>query len=153
MSALSCVRMAERRDARVLRPPVVRTETPSTETPVLYRAIALGEAITPDAVAGLDISQPADPEEKEADRIAETAMRAADPTTLPPLRPSGQTTTGAKELDPTDRAFFERRFGMDLGGIRVHADTTAATNAGRLSANAFPIGSDISFASGPYKPG
>lgn len=153
MGALLRVCLAERRDARAARPPVRASEKPSSEIPVLYRAIALGESIGREAVPGLAVSQPTDHEELEADRIADMVMRGPDASTVPPLRPSGQGVNGGQSLDPTDRDFFGRRFGMDLGGVRVHSDTTAAANARRLSANAFTVGSDISFASGRYSPG
>lgn len=153
MGALLRVRMAERRDACATRPPARPSERPSAETPVLYRAIALGEAIGRDALPGVGVSQPADPEEQEADRIADTVMRGGHTPAVPPLRRSGQSAGGGHSLDPADRAFFEPRFGMDLDGVRVHSDVAAEINARRLSANAFTIGSDISFASGRYTPG
>jgi hypothetical protein len=138
MSALLRVLMAERRETRATMPLARSAEKSSTEMPESYRALAL-----------------ADPEEREADRIADTVMRSADSPApaLPPVRPGGTRTGGGHPLDPTDRAYFERRFGADFSGVRLHSDTTAAADARELSANAFTIGSDISFASGRYTPG
>jgi len=138
MSALLRVLVAERRDTRATMPLGRSAEKSSTEMPALYRAVAL-----------------ADPEEQEADRIADRVMRSAGSpsSTLPPVRPGGARTGGGRPLDPTDRAYFEPRFGADFSGVRVHSDITAAANARELSANAFTIGSDISFASGRYAPG
>ena len=123
--------------------------------PVLYRAVALGgAAVDRDAVPGVEVSQPHDLEEQEADRVAEVVMRSAEPDQAeqPPVRPA-DARGGGQALDPADRAYFERQFGADFGAVRVHSDAAAERNARMLSANAFTIGSDISFASGRYAPG
>lgn len=138
MSALLRVLMADLRDTRATMPLGRSAEKSSTELPASYRALAL-----------------ADPEEQEADRIADTVMRSADSpaSTLPPVRLGRTRSGGGHPLDPADRAYFEPRFRADFAGVRLHSDATAAANARELSANAFTIGSDISFASGRYAPG
>jgi hypothetical protein len=55
-------------------------------------------------------------------------------------------------LDPASRAFFEPRFGTDLGDVRVHTDSQAAAAARALHADAFTFGSDVVFARGRYQP-
>jgi len=50
------------------------------------------------------------------------------------------------------RAFFEPRFGADLGQVRLHTDSTAALLAGLLNAKAFTVGRDILFGEGAYSP-
>lgn len=58
-----------------------------------------------------------------------------------------------RPLDSATRAFFEPRFGADLGAVRVHTDERAAEAAGGVRALAFTLGPDIAFGSGQYRPG
>lgn len=50
------------------------------------------------------------------------------------------------------RRFFESRLGADLGSVRVHADSSAASAARSLGATAFTCGADIAFAANRYQP-
>ena len=50
------------------------------------------------------------------------------------------------------RSFFERRFGHDLGHVRIHTGETADISARALGARAFTAGHDISFRQGAYQP-
>ena len=155
MAAFLVVRPVHGRTVPTMRPPDRQAETSVSGMPVLYRAVALGgAAVDRDAVPGVGISQPADLEEQEADRVAEVVTRSAerDQAEQPPVRPA-DARGGGQVIDPADRAYFERQFGADFGAVRVHSDMAAARNAHMLSANAFTIGSDISFASGRYAPG
>jgi hypothetical protein len=52
-------------------------------------------------------------------------------------------------LPMRERRYFERRVGADLGGVRVHTETSTAT---RLGARAFAAGRDIGFAPGEWAP-
>ena len=63
------------------------------------------------------------------------------------LRSSGE------PLAISTRAFFEPRFDRDLGAVRIHTDSSAASAARSISAVAFTVGSDIAFAAGRYQPG
>jgi hypothetical protein len=56
-------------------------------------------------------------------------------------------------LDTATRAFFEPRFGYDLGSVRLHTDRTAAKSAATVGARAYAVGRDIVFANGEYAPG
>jgi Domain of unknown function (DUF4157) len=126
----------------------------------------------------LPVSHPDDPHELEADRVADAVMRspshscngcsAEAPCTAcaeqhevhrvasgpgPAIAaaspvPSG----GGQPIDHRTRAQLEPRFGADLGAVRIHTDATAAHAADALAANAFTVGSDISFAVGRYAP-
>jgi len=58
-----------------------------------------------------------------------------------------------RSLDPEARAFFEPRFGTDLGHVRVHTDASAAESADALSAQAYTVGRDVVFGAGRYEPG
>jgi len=51
------------------------------------------------------------------------------------------------------RAFMEPRLGVDLSGVRVHADGEAARLNRTLSAQAFTHGQDIYLGAGKYNPG
>jgi hypothetical protein len=56
-------------------------------------------------------------------------------------------------LPPSERDFFESRFGADFGGVRLHSDGAAAQTAEELGARAYTVGSDIAFNKGEYAPG
>ena len=57
-----------------------------------------------------------------------------------------------RPLDPTTRAFFEPRFGVDFSAVRIHTDTNAAASAGVVSALAYTVGRDVVFNTGQYSP-
>jgi hypothetical protein len=75
-----------------------------------------------------------------------TASGEAPPIVHEVLRAPGQ------PLDASMRAFFEPRFGRDLGHVRAHTDAAAAQSAREVGALAYTVGSDIAFASGHYAP-
>jgi uncharacterized protein YebE (UPF0316 family) len=60
-------------------------------------------------------------------------------------------TTG-KALSPSQRNFFEPRFGHDFSRVRIYADHQAASLASRNQAEAFASGRDIIFGAGKYRP-
>ena len=60
---------------------------------------------------------------------------------------------GGEALPPSTRARYERRFGADLGGVRVHAGEEAARAAQSVDAEAYTVGSHIVFGGGRYAPG
>ncbi len=55
-------------------------------------------------------------------------------------------------LPPSERAFFEPRFGADFSRVRLHADPQAAELSRRLAARAFAVGRDLFFGPGEYEP-
>jgi hypothetical protein len=55
-------------------------------------------------------------------------------------------------LDPALRDSFGRQFGFDFSAVRVHTDAEAAASAGRFSAHAYTVGSNIVFAPGRFTP-
>jgi Domain of unknown function (DUF4157) len=128
----------------------------------------------------LEIGGVDDPEEHAADRTAERIMsgqsaapcscgdcpqcraRAATLRRKPEASSTGEghaavaalglrAGTGGP-LDAAARAFFEPRFGRDLGDVRVHDDAIADSQARVLGARAFAVGSDIVFRRGGYDP-
>ena len=119
------------------------------------------------------VSQPGDPSERHAEQIAAQVM-SAEPCTacahgLPcsecdggiertaaghaPATAPAPSLGGGQPLNHQARAFFEPRFGRDLGTVRVHADEDAGVLARAYSARAFATGDDIVFAPGEYEPG
>jgi len=57
-----------------------------------------------------------------------------------------------RPLDRTTRAFFEPRFGVDFGAVRIHTDAQAATSARAVNALAYSVGRSIVLNSGQYAP-
>jgi hypothetical protein len=55
-------------------------------------------------------------------------------------------------LPPSERTFFEPRFGHDFSRVRIHAGNRAAGLARALEARAFTVGQDIVFGEGEYAP-
>ena len=62
-------------------------------------------------------------------------------------------TDPGRSLDTSVRRRFERGFGADLTGVRIHTGGQAAGAARALAANAFTVGPDIAFDTGRYAPG
>lgn len=59
---------------------------------------------------------------------------------------------GGSALPAATRAFFEPRFRVDFGNVRVHTGARAEEAAESVSAKAFTLGNDIAFGSGQYSP-
>jgi uncharacterized protein DUF4157 len=57
-----------------------------------------------------------------------------------------------RSLNAQTRAFFEPRFGHDLGQVRIHTDACAAESAAVMNAEAYTVGSHIVFGSDRYRP-
>ena len=55
-------------------------------------------------------------------------------------------------LDASTRSYFEPRFGMDFGQVRIHIDSLAHQAAAGVNARAYTVGSDLAFAAGQYAP-
>ena len=55
-------------------------------------------------------------------------------------------------LDASTRAYFEPRFGRDIGAVRVHADTKAAQAAQAVNALAYTVGQNVVFGGGQFAP-
>jgi Domain of unknown function (DUF4157) len=126
----------------------------------------------------LTVSQPNDPAEIEADRIAAEVMqmpvsggqratpRSEIASAVVHAKSNGagepvggeaggridSLRGGGNRLDVNTRGFMEGRFGTDLGRVRVHTGSEAASLSRELSADAFTIGKDIYFGAGQYHP-
>ncbi|HSK80355.1 MAG TPA: DUF4157 domain-containing protein [Thermoanaerobaculia bacterium] len=113
--------------------------------------------------SGVRVSQPGEPQEREADRIADAVTSTASPAPVPeeeradlPSIPASSTLPGlgpGRPLDPEARAMLEPRFGRDLGAVRVHDGLEAAEAAQAAEARAFTMGRDVVFSPGQYAPG
>lgn len=127
----------------------------------------------------LRVSQPGDPYEREADRIADQVMRMQRPriphqardadealphlhrvhgshtqSEPPTIRPDAVLPEDSgRRLDEGDREFMEARFGHDFSQVRVHAGPAARDAAAAVNARAYTLGRDIVFGAGEYAPG
>lgn len=122
----------------------------------------------------LSVSQPGDPDELQADRVADRVMSTTESAAGDVAHSSSQATTvqrkqvpgagqssgaGALGVRSTGqplpspvRSFFEPHFGADLGNVRVHTDDSAGRAAESIGARAFTLGSDIAFARDEFTP-
>jgi uncharacterized protein DUF4157 len=115
-----------------------------------------------------------DPQEFEAERVADTVMRnggvaisAAAPASqvrrsgaaamapgcasAPPIVDQVLTNPG-QPLDGGARRFMEHRFGRDFSSVRVHADAQAAASARAVDAHAYTVGDHVVFGASNYAP-
>jgi outer membrane protein OmpA-like peptidoglycan-associated protein len=156
-------------------PPRTRPAGPRLGNRRLQRLLSSGTVR-----AKRDVSRPGDADEVAADRLAADVLARGDHAPCsgcsaaapcascgegrvhrkaegPGPASSGGEATAAlgsgRPLDAASRAFFEPRFGADLGGVRVHDDAAAADAAAGISARAFTTGTHIAFAAGEHRPG
>jgi outer membrane protein OmpA-like peptidoglycan-associated protein len=127
----------------------------------------------------LEVSQPGDTLEQEADRVAEQVLRMPQPEypdntdayestglrlsrftcgspgqsspEAPPVVHEVLATSG-QPLDPATRGFMEARFGRDFSRVRAHTGSKAADSAHAVNALAYTVGRDIVFGAGHYMP-
>jgi outer membrane protein OmpA-like peptidoglycan-associated protein len=59
---------------------------------------------------------------------------------------------GGSPLPHGVRTFFESRFGLDFGAVRIHTDARSAEASRALNAAAFTVGPDVVFSAGQYQP-
>jgi len=155
------------------------TNQPTSNVAHNFSNIAVSNPSLLGAQGKLNVSQPSDPREIEADRIADQVVGSAQPegagvdfasqsATQQPLARSGDprdvstdvdslvTPTlrgGGQPLSADTRRFMEPRFGHDFSRVRVHADEAASRSAQAVQANAYTVGSDVVFGAGQYAPG
>jgi hypothetical protein len=117
------------------------------------------------------ISQPNDPTELEADRIAEEVFGTS---TIQPInrnimhtklitehagdRPGIELKIDAiknscgQPLPEHTKEFFKDKMGSDFGSVRIHTNQRANENAEAINARAYTVGNDIVFGKGEYQP-
>lgn len=120
----------------------------------------------------LQISEPGDTYEREADRIADQVMAAPSTGAVSsgPLhiqrfsgQPAGQTreapasvdrvlASPGRPLEPALRQDMEQRFGYDFSQVRVHTGAAAEQSAQDVNALAYTVGHHITFGAGRFAP-
>lgn len=99
---------------------------------------------------------------EDEEDVAETIQRKEAFAAAAPTPPPGDTppsirnviSSGGRSLDLTTRSFFEPRFGIDLGHVRIHTGSAAASHSAHaINAHAYTFGNNIVFGSGEYHPG
>ena len=130
--------------------------------------------------AKLEVSQPGDTLEQEADRVADQVLHMPQPehsddpeahesTGLGLSRyasgPSAESSpevptivhdivrSPGEPLDPATRAFMEPRFSHDFSSVRVHSGAAAEQSAREVSAHAYTVGHDIVFGADRFATG
>jgi hypothetical protein len=126
----------------------------------------------------VEITEPDDSFEREADRAAKEVMaggatrrpqwslaaisiaapvhRKTAPSAPPPACPPivGQLLLSpGQRLDQSARSFMEPRFGYDFSQVRIHTGPRAAESARAVNALAYTVGQDIVFGEDQYSPG
>lgn len=95
-------------------------------------------------------------QEDPADRVDRRAAASGSAAAQAPganLRAGLQRLEGAGHaLAPTERAFFEPRFGASFGAVRVHTGGEADALARSVDARAFTVDHHIVFRAGEYRP-
>uniref|UniRef100_UPI003F492E25 eCIS core domain-containing protein n=1 Tax=Cupriavidus necator TaxID=106590 RepID=UPI003F492E25 len=129
--------------------------------------------------AKVQVGATADPEEAEADRMADAALAgkpagctcAAGQPPCPHCQAAAHGTLRRKprshdllssspnlslgherRLGDGERSFFEARYHADLSDVRIHDNAEAAASAAQLNARAFALGPRIAFGAGEYRP-
>jgi hypothetical protein len=126
--------------------------------------------------SGLNISQPGDPAEIEADRIADqvlagkpvsAANQAASESAPQAQRHadlSGERVESMPEtvgrvlsrsggrMEPSLKDDMEQRFGRDFSQVNMHFGSEAESSARDVGADAYTVGSNIVFGAGKYAP-
>ncbi len=90
-------------------------------------------------------------EERRALQAKELPNRA--PEITPAVQAGIARLGGGRPLPASERAYFEPRFGRDLGHVRLHTDSAAAETTRMVQARAFTMGRDVVFGGGEYSPG
>jgi hypothetical protein len=102
----------------------------------------------------LNIGEPGDRFEQEAEGVAEQVARAHQSREIHPTPDiSDGAATGEAGLMPASMPrFMGSRFGTNFSTVRVHTGARASQAAALLNARAFTVGDDIVFGEGQYAP-
>jgi hypothetical protein len=156
--------------SRVTGPPLRDRTLQQTHGNLLVQKLFEGSLIQ----TKLYISSPGDTCEQEADRIAHhvVSMSANDVEQkkgIAAIQEIHQPGPGyrvneiietkiqafsrqGEPLEKQVRDYYEPRFGVDLGNVRIHKDSQADTYARAVQARAFTMGNTIVFAENEYRP-
>jgi hypothetical protein len=105
---------------------------------------AAAVAIQPERVGSSEPSR-----ESSLVRSGHSNASEVGPDTSTAVRESARVGT---PLSDEVRAYFEPRFGRDLGHVRLHTDDSAANAASSVNARAYTLGRDIVFGAGEFDP-
>ena len=146
-----------------------KTSTAHAHAPPVPHALALqaqlrGALRRAGVQPRLELGAPDDLLEREADAVAKHVLDMPTPQTThenfaktkafatetKPASPQLESnlnslSSGGTPLDASSRAFFEPRFGQDLGRVRLHTHSSAAQMAKSIDAQAFTLGNNIAF--------
>jgi len=109
-----------------------------------------------------------DPQEQEADRIADHVAssqhstqdpviagdlgQSANLSTSAPPAVAATLTSRGRHLDSSVQKEMESRFGHDFSHVRVHSDAAAEQSAKDIGAEAYTLGNNIVFGAGKFEP-
>jgi len=138
---------ADRLAEKVMKIPdtAVQRQVEEEEEDALYATLS-GEKNTP------QVQRQLEPEEEDAFQ-AKFETAAQSPTATEHGIDFGSLRGHGSPLPNSERRFFEPRFGIDFGHVRMHSGETAAKTAGTLQAKAFTMGNNIVFGRNQYAPG
>jgi hypothetical protein len=137
-------RPADRRSATVRAAPPVGSPAPAERLQTLVgnrAASSVFSAARMMVQTKLEISQPGDVYEQEADRVAEQVMRMPQPALQRCACGGACASCAGTSLMPRE------------SNVRIHRDAEAAASAAAVRARAYTVGSDVVFARGAYAPG
>jgi hypothetical protein len=127
---------------RIPDPNVAASPAMASAAPVLQRKCACGGS----GEGSGTCSECAKKEELQRSAVGPSAVPEAPPIVHDVLGQPG------RPLDANTRAFFESRFGQDLGPVRVHTDWHAAKSAQSIGALAYTVGDHVVFGPEQYMP-
>ncbi len=147
MPAPKIQRVCPECEEELQRQPVEEEEKKKEEEETLQTK-PLAESITP------LIQRQTEPMEEEEEETLQTKTTSGEPPTVSSSLQNRITALrgGGQPLPPSERAFFEPRFGADFSQVRIHADSQAAETASAVNARAFTLGRDVVFGAGQYQP-
>lgn len=86
------------------------------------------------------------------DETLQAKGEASGPSATGAAAAAAAVASGGQPLDPSARAYFEPRFGVDLSHVRLHTDARAASAASSINARAYTLGHHIAFGAAAYRP-
>ena len=124
---------------------VQRQEEPEEEEEEMLQAKPLAEEITPLVQRQI--------EEEEEEPLQAKSVEDVTPEVTHDLESQiNAIKGGGRPLADSERAYFEPRFGVDFGQVRVHTGTQGDESAQVLNARAYTLGQDVVFGAGEYAP-
>lgn len=131
----------------IARPRAVGGATAKAPAPARGPVVAPSPHRLADVGVRAPVTEPGDAVEAEAEALAHRVLAApASASVAPPPRggPARAPDAGpATGLTADERRFFEPRFGLDLGSVRIHEGPRAAASARSVGARAYAVGRHV----------